>query len=154
MEGMSESPESRDEPIPLPLIDEWAALCTSRFMRDGIRPVVVASEPPESFLLLDLAREAFRQQVAKRVRPLSRSYVERWMGCELWLYTSVVQRHGNELHSYKAVVLETLRKTNLDDMLSICRTTRPDLDDLWKRPAARDKLRKEVDKAIEAVQAL
>ena len=124
------------------------------FMRDGTGPVVVATEPTESSLLLDLAREAFRQQVAKRVRPLSRSYVERWMGCELWLYPSVVQRHGNELHSYKAVVLETLRKTNLDDMLSICRTTRPDLDDLWKRPAARDKLRKEVDKAIEAVQAL
>jgi hypothetical protein len=39
-------------------------------------------------------------------------------------------------------------------MLSICRTTRPDLHDLWKRPAARDKLRKEIDKAIEAVQAL
>jgi hypothetical protein len=76
------------------------------------------------------------------------------MGCELWLYPSVVQRHGNELHSYKAVVLETLRKTNLDDMLSICRTTRPDLDDLWVRPAARDKLRKEIDKAIEAVQSM
>jgi hypothetical protein len=123
-------------------------------MRDGTGPVVVATEPTESSLLLDLAREAFRQQVAKRVRPLARSYVERWLGCELWLYPSVVQRHGNELHSYKAVVLETLRKTNLDDMLSICRATRPDLDDLWKRPAARDKLRKEIDKAIEAVQVL
>jgi hypothetical protein len=123
-------------------------------MRDRTGPVAVAAEPPEASLLLDLAREAFRQQVAKRVRPLARSYVERWMGCELWLYPSVVQRHGNELHSYKAVVLETLRNTNLDDMLSICRTTRPDLDDLWRRPAAREKLRREIEKAIEAVQAL
>ena len=114
----------------------------------------MAADAHETSLLLDLAKEAFRQQVAKRVRPLARSYVERWMGCELWLYPSVIQRHGNELHSYQAVVLGTLRKTNLDDMLSICRTTRPDLEDLWKKPAAREKLRKEIDKAIEAVQAL
>jgi hypothetical protein len=111
-------------------------------------------EPHDTALLLDLAKEAFQQQVAKRVRPLARSYVERWMGCELWLYSSVVQRHLNELHSYKNVVLETLRKTNLDDMLSICRSTRPDLEDLWKRPAARDKLRKEIERAVAAVEAL
>src|SRR5207247_9134498 len=96
-------------------------------------------EPSGTQLLLELAKEAFRQQVAKRVRPLARSYVERWMGCELWLYPSVIQRHGNELHSYKAVVIETLRKTSLDEIISICRTTRPDLDDLWKKPAARDR---------------
>ena len=76
------------------------------------------------------------------------------MECELWLYPSVLQRHQNELHSFKAVVVETLRKSSLDEMLSICRTTRPDLDDLWKRPAARDKLKKEIDKAIEAIQDL
>lgn len=76
------------------------------------------------------------------------------MGCELWLYSSVVQRHMNELHSYKNVVLETLRKTSLDDMLSICRSTRPDLEDLWKRPAARDKLKKEIETAIATVEAL
>ena len=109
---------------------------------------------PETRLLLDLARDAFQRQVAKRVRPLARSFVERWMGCELWLYSSVVQRHVNELHSYKAVVLETLRKTSLDEMLSICRSTRPDLDDLWNRPAARNKLQKEIEQAIGAVEAL
>src|SRR3990172_4633708 len=108
----------------------------------------MADESPDASLLLDLAKGAFRRQVAKRVRPLSRSYVERWMGCELWLYPSVVQRHQNELHMYKSVVIETLRKTSLDEILSICRSTRPDLDDLWKRPAARDKLKKEVDEAI------
>lgn len=110
-----------------------------------------ASDRP---LLLGLAKEAFQRQVAKRVRPLARSYVERWMQCELWLYPSVVQRHQNELHSYKAVVIETLRKTSLDEMLSICRTTRPDLEDLWRRPAAREKLTKEIHQAIEAVEAL
>ncbi|MGI0149345.1 MAG: hypothetical protein ACREDF_07430 [Thermoplasmata archaeon] len=114
----------------------------------------MADESLDTPLLLELAEDAFRSQVAKRVRPLARSYVERWMKCELWLYSSVVQRHTNELHSYKRVVLETLRKTSLDEMLSICRTTRPDLDDLWKQPAARDKLKKEIDKAVEAVQAL
>jgi hypothetical protein len=114
----------------------------------------VAEEAGETALLLNLAKDAFRSQVAKRVRPLARSYVERWMGCELWLYPSVVQRHANELHSYKHIVIETLRKTTVDEMLSICRTTRPDLDDLWKRPAARDKLRKEIDQAIQAVSGL
>ncbi|TMA01419.1 MAG: hypothetical protein E6J99_02850 [Methanobacteriota archaeon] len=113
----------------------------------------MAEEAPDRPLLLELARESFRQQVAKRVRPLARSFVERWMNCELWLYPSVVQRHGNELHSYKAVVLETLRKTSLDEMLSICRATRPDLSDLWAKAAARTKLQKEIEKAIEAVEA-
>src|SRR5213592_2026129 len=112
----------------------------------------MSEEAQDRPLLLELAKEAFRQQVAKRVRPLARSYVERW-GCELWLYPSVIQRHGNELHSYKAVVIETLRKTSLDEILSICRTTRPDLDDLWKKPAARDKLKKEIERAIDAVEA-
>jgi hypothetical protein len=114
----------------------------------------MTDESMDTSLLLHLAKDAFRSQVAKRVRALSRSYVERWMGCELWLYTSVVQRHANELHSYKKIVIETLRKTTLDEMLSICRTTRPDLDDLWKRPAAREKLAKEIDKAVEAVEAI
>ena len=76
------------------------------------------------------------------------------MGCELWLYPSVIQRHLNELHSYKRVVIETLRNTSLDEMLSICRTTRPDLDDLWKRPAARDKLKNEIEKAIDTIERL
>src|SRR5882762_12008295 len=118
------------------------------------RPPSMVDEPPETRLLLDLAKEAFRQQVAKRVRPLARSYVEKWMGCELWLYPAVIQRHANELHSYKAVVLETLRGTPVDELVEICRATRPDLDDLWKKPAARDKLKKEVAKAIEAVETI
>ena len=123
-------------------------------MRMRARPGGMVDEPTDTRLLLELAKESFRQQVAKRVRPLARSYVERWMGCELWLYPSVIQRHQNELHSYKTVVIETLRKTSLDDMLSICRKTRPDLEDLWKKPAAREKLGKEIEKAIEAVQTL
>lgn len=73
------------------------------------------------------------------------------MQCELWLYTSVIQRHGNELHMYRSVVLEVLRKTRIDELLAICRETRPDLLDLWANPAARGKLAKEIEKSIEAV---
>jgi hypothetical protein len=76
------------------------------------------------------------------------------MGCELWLYSSVVQRHATELRSYKQVVIETLHMTTLDEMLSICRTTRPDLDDLWKTPEARAKLGKEIERAVTAVREL
>jgi len=122
-------------------------------MRARASPRRVPKEPTERALLLELAKDSFRQQIAKRVRPLARSYVEKWMKCELWLYSSVIQRHSNELHSYKSVVLQTLRSTSLDEMLSICRTTRPDLTDLWAQPAARAKLQKEVEKAIEAVEA-
>jgi len=122
-------------------------------MRTRTPPVDMATEPSERALLLELAKDSFRQQIAKRVRPLARSYVEKWMKCELWLYSSVVQRHTNELHSYKTVVLQTLRTTSVDDMLAICRTTRPDLTDLWSKPAARAKLQKEIEKAIEAVEA-
>ena len=106
----------------------------------------------EGLLLLALAKDAFRKQVAKRVRPLARGYVERWMACELWLYPSVVQRHRNELHSYGDVVIEVLRHTTLDDLIAICRETRPDLNDLWSKPAAREKLSKEISKSIEAVR--
>jgi len=116
-------------------------------------PDGVAKESTERALLLELAKDSFRQQIAKLVRPLARSYVEKWMACDLWLYSSVVQRHSNELHSYKSVVLQTLRSTSIDDMLTICRSTRPDLADLWSEPAARAKLQKEIEKAIEAVEA-
>jgi len=122
-------------------------------MRMRATPDGVAKESTERALLLELAKDSFRQQIAKRVRPLARSYVEKWMACDLWLYSSVVQRHSNELHSYKSVVLQTLRSTSIDDMLTICRSTRPDLADLWSEPAARAKLQKEIEKAIGAVEA-
>src|SRR6266508_1941731 len=110
------------------------------------------ADEEEGPLLLALAKDAFRKQIAKRVRPLARGYVERWMACELWLYPSVIQRHRNELHSYRDVVIEVLRHTSLDDLLTICRETRPDLNDLWSKPAAREKLSKEISKSIEAVR--
>src|SRR5437870_12746760 len=106
-------------------------------MRARATPDGVAKESTERALLLELAKDSFRQQIAKRVRPLARSYVEKWMACELWLYTSVIQRHSNELHSYKSVVLQTLRSTSLDDLLTLCRTKRPGLAGPWSRPAAR-----------------
>ncbi len=122
-------------------------------MRGPRAPEAVVKEPLESPLLLELAKDAFHRQIATRVRPLARSYVEKWMACELWLYPSVIQRHGNELHMYKAVVLETLRNTSLEELLGICRATRPDLNDLWTRPAARAKLQREIEKSIDAVKA-
>ena len=112
----------------------------------------MARDEDEAPLLLPLAQEAFRKQIAKRVRPLSRGYVEKWMACELWLHPAVIQRHRNELHSYRSVVLEVLRAMSLDEMLSICKETRPDLNDLWSKPAARAKLSKELAKSIEAVE--
>ena len=108
----------------------------------------------EAGLFLDLAKDAFRRQIAKRVRPLARSYVERWMGGEFWLYTSVVSRHRSELRAYRDVVLETLRSMREEDMLAICRKERPDLDDLWSKPAARERLKQERERAIEFVQGL
>jgi len=105
-------------------------------------------------LLLGLAREAFRRQIAKRVRPLARSYVERWTAGEFWLYRSVVQKHRVELRTYKDVVLETLRATTLDEMLAVCHDVRPDLGDLWSSPAARERLGMERERSIEFVESL
>jgi len=112
---------------------------------------MAASEGP---LLLALAKEAFVRQVARRVRPLARSYVERWMGCEFWLYRSVVRDHAAELRTYGGIVLEVLRSTPVEELLRICRETRPDLDDLWATPQARAKLVRELEEAANAVQAL
>ncbi|MEK6988533.1 MAG: hypothetical protein AABX97_10700 [Candidatus Thermoplasmatota archaeon] len=113
-----------------------------------------ASKTSERALLLELAKDAFRRQVEKRVRPLSRSYVERWMKCEFWLYPAVVSRHATELRGFKPVVLEVLRRTGVDEMLEVCRHTRPDLTYLWQDPAAREKLSKELAESIKAVEAL
>lgn len=115
---------------------------------------MASSQESEHRLLLDLAKDAFTKQVAKRVRPLSRGFVERWMKGELWLYSDVVRRHGTELRAYKPVVLEVLRATTVDEMLDICRHTRPDLTYLWQDPAARAKLTREIDEAVKAVNAL
>jgi len=49
-------------------------------MRTRATPDEVATEPAERALLLELAKDSFRQQIAKRVRPLARSYVEKWLG--------------------------------------------------------------------------
>lgn len=116
--------------------------------------VVPADKEADASLLLGLAKDAFHRQVAHRVRPLARSFVERWLKGEFWLYPAVVSRHGTELRAFKAVVLEVLRDSYADEMLVICRETRPDLNDLWSRPAARDKLEKELSESIKAVEAL
>ncbi len=119
-----------------------------------IANVAASEQEAEHRLLLELAKEAFEKQVAKRVRPLSRGFVERWMKGDLWLYSDVVRHHATELRAYKPVVLEVLRATSIDEMLDICRRTRPDLTYLWHDPAARTKLTKEIDEAVKAVQGL
>lgn len=116
--------------------------------------VAVSEQETEHRLLLELAKDAFAKQVAKRVRPLSRGFVERWMKGDLWLYRDVVSHHATELRAYKPVVLEVLQATSIDEMLDICRKTRPDLTYLWHDPAAKVKLAKEIDEAVQAVQAL
>ena len=118
------------------------------------RFVATAEGESEHRLLFELAKEAFTKQVAKRVRPLSRGFVERWMKGELWLYADVVRRHSTELRAYKPVVLEVLRSTSVDEMLDVCRRTRPDLTYLWHDPAARAKLTQEIGEATKAVEAL
>lgn len=115
---------------------------------------MAVSQESEHRLFLELAKDAFTSQVAKRVRPLSRGYVERWMKGELWLYPDVVRRHATELRAFKPVVLEVLHATSVEEMLEICRRTRPDLTYLWREPAARAKLTREIEEAINAVEAL
>src|SRR2546427_383877 len=82
----------------------------------------MVKEPLESPLLLELARDAFRRQIATRVRPLARSYVEKWMACELWLYPSVIrsEEHTSELQSQSNLVCRLLlekKKRNEQQML-------------------------------------
>lgn len=116
--------------------------------------MAATEQEAEHRLLLELAKETFTKQVAKRVRPLSRGFVERWMKGDLWLYRDVVGHHATELRAYKPVVLEVLRATSIDEMLDICRKTRPDLTYLWHDPAAKTKLTQEIAEAVKAVQAL
>ena len=115
---------------------------------------MAVSQESEHRLLLELAKDAFTRQVAKRVRSLSRGYVERWLKGEFWLYPDIVRRHGTELRAFRPVVLEVLRATTVEEMLDICRKTRPDLTYLWHDPAARTRLSQEIDEAVKAVEAL
>ena len=82
-----------------------------------------ATETADLPLLLDLAKDAFARQVARRVRPLARGYVERWTKGEFWLYRSVVLENERELRAYKPVIIETLRNTTPRELLAICRAT-------------------------------
>src|SRR3990172_3457383 len=113
-----------------------------------------ATETADLPLLLALAKDACARQVARRVRPLARGYVERWTKGEFWLYRSVVLENERELRAYKPVIIETLRNTTPRELLAICRATRPDLNDLWSTPAAEARLSQEIGKAIEAVEGL
>jgi len=101
-----------------------------------------------------MARHAVLNKVAQRVRPLSRGYVEQWIAGKFSLVDTVARRHESEIRAWKDVVLETMGTMTVDELLGVCRTTRPDLNDLWNDPGARRKLSEEWRKAHGYVQRL
>jgi hypothetical protein len=98
-------------------------------------------------LLVTMAREATLAKVAQRVRPLSRGYVERWIGGEFSLADQVLLRHANDIRGYKDLVLQTMDSLTVDDLLAKCEATRPDLEDLWGSDGAHHRLSGEWEKA-------
>lgn len=105
-------------------------------------------------LLLEMAREAVLAKVAQRVGRLSREYVEGWVRGEFSLVDRVAERHGTEIRAWKDVVVETMRALTVEDLLDVCRATRPDFADLWDTDGARDRLAGEWSRAQEYVKGL
>jgi len=103
---------------------------------------------------MDMARHAVLNKVADRVRPLARSYVERWVAGEFSLVDSVTRRHESEIRAWKDLVLTTMDAVTVDELLDVCRRTRPDLNDLWDSAGARGRLTEEWRKAHGYVQRL
>lgn len=101
-----------------------------------------------------MARQAVLNKVAQRVRPLARSYVERWVGGEFSLVDSVARRHEPEIRAWREIVLETMASLTVEDLLRVCRDTRPDLNDLWGGEGARQRLSEEWGKAHDYVRRL
>ncbi|MEE9267814.1 MAG: hypothetical protein V3U70_00210 [Thermoplasmata archaeon] len=92
---------------------------------------------------MTMAREATLAKVAQRVRPLSRGYVERWIGGEFSLADQVVQKHANDIRAYQDLVLQTMDSLPVEELLRKCEETRPDLRDLWGSDGARQRLAEE-----------
>ncbi|MEE9593311.1 MAG: hypothetical protein V3W28_07005 [Thermoplasmata archaeon] len=105
-------------------------------------------------LLVTMAREATLAKVAQRVRPLSRGYVERWIGGEFSLADQVVQRHANDIRAYQELVLQTMDGLSVEELLLKCEETRPDLGDLWGSKKAHARLSEEWSQARAHVAAL
>ncbi len=105
-------------------------------------------------LLVTMAREATLAKVAQRVRPLSRGYVERWIGGEFSLADQVVQKHANDIRAYQDLVLQTMDSLTVEDLLRKCEETRPDLGDLWGSDGARQRLGEEWQEARAYVAGL
>ena len=105
-------------------------------------------------LMVTMAREATLAKVAQRVRPLSRGYVERWIGGEFSLADQVLRRHANDIRGYKDLVVQTMDSLTVDDLLAKCEATRPDLGDLWGSEGAHQRLAEEWQSARAAVAAL
>ncbi len=98
-------------------------------------------------LMVTMAREATLAKVAQRVRPLSRGYVERWIGGEFSLANRVLQKHANDIRAYKDLVLQTMDSLTVEELLTKCTETRPDLGDLWGSDGAHRRLSEEWQKA-------
>ncbi|MCJ2531989.1 MAG: hypothetical protein LN413_06805 [Candidatus Thermoplasmatota archaeon] len=105
-------------------------------------------------LLVTMAREATLAKVAQRVRPLSRGYVERWIGGEFSLADQVVQKHANDIRAYQDLVLQTMDSLTVEELLRKCEETRPDLGDLWGSDGANQRLAEEWHKARAYVAGL
>ncbi|MFQ5919866.1 MAG: hypothetical protein ACE5I4_07480 [Thermoplasmata archaeon] len=103
---------------------------------------------------MTMAREATLAKVAQRVRPLSRGYVERWIGGEFSLADQVLLKHANDIRAYQDLVLQTMDSLTVDDLLAKCEETRPDLEDLWRSDGAHQRLSGEWQNARAAVAAL
>jgi hypothetical protein len=101
-----------------------------------------------------MARQAVMNKVAHRVRPLARGYVERWILGEFSLVDGVARRHENEIRAWKDVVAATMVAITVDELLRVCRETRPDLADLWGTEGARRRLAEEWRKAHAWVRTL
>lgn len=105
-------------------------------------------------LLLEMARGAVLAKVAQRVSRLSRGYVEGWIAGDFSLVDRVAQKHENEIRAWKDVVLQTIVSITVDDLLQICKETRPDFTDLWENETARERLMEEWNNAHAYVEKL
>ncbi len=105
-------------------------------------------------LLQEMARQAVLAKVGQRVKPLSRSYVERWLKGEFSLADQVMRKHGTEIRAWKEIVLSTMDTLTVDDLLEACKRVRPEFKDLWDSEEARSRLAMEWKSARTHVERL
>ncbi len=105
-------------------------------------------------LLLDMAREAVLAKVARRVKSLSRGYVEGWIRGDFSIVDHMARKHKKEIRAWRDVVLGTMDSLTVDELLKACHEARPDFRDLWESEGARRRLTEEWSKAHAYVKGL